>query len=461
VNNKSDIVPASKGKALVNAISTDASGMVGASANGEVETGIEAPLRVGLTIAFLVFGVFGLWSVLAPIESSAHAQGFVTPRSFKKPIQHLEGGIVKEVLVQNGDVVEANDVLLIMDATRPQSELGIINGQMLSLLAMEARLLAERTNAEAITYPQELQEAGAKGMLEMNAQNQIFNTRKAALEGNVAVLQQRISQLEAQAEGLQALRESKEGLAASYAEELESVQSLLSEGFESRVRLREMERALASATGEVAELMANIASTEIRIGETELEIQQQQNTFQTEVASELSDVQNQLKDARERFTTLTDIVARTEVRTTAAGIVNGLKVHSPGSVIPPGDIVAEVVPQNDELVIDAALPLGDIDRVSAGQKASIRFTSLNAKRTPNLYGTVLSVSADSFTDQNTGASYYNARVAVDDESLADLEDMVLVSGMPAEVFIATGSRTFMSYMMRSVTDSWARSFRED
>src|SRR5688572_8797011 len=122
------------------------------SSSGQVMTGIEAPLRVGMTIAFLVFGVFGLWSMTAPIESSAHAQGFVTPRSFKKPIQHLEGGIVKEVLVQNGDYVEAGDVLLIMDATRPQSELGIITGQMLSLLAHEARLLAERTGADEITF---------------------------------------------------------------------------------------------------------------------------------------------------------------------------------------------------------------------------------------------------------------------------------------------------------------------
>lgn len=461
MNKKSDIVPAASGKAIVSASDATAVARMDSRDRAAVETEIDSPLRVGLTIAFLVFGVFGVWSLLAPIEGAAHAQGFVTPRSFTKPIQHLEGGIVKEVLVQNGDFVEAGQVLLVMDATRPQSELGIISGQMLSLLAREARLLAERTNAAEITFPPELQEAGDRGLVEMNAQRQIFDTRKAALEGNVAVLKQRISQLQAQVEGLQALRESKEALAASFAEELESVQSLLAEGFESRVHLRELERNHANATGEMAELAANIASTQIRIGETELEMQQQQNTFQTEVASELSEVQNQLKDARERFTSLTDIVKRTEVRTLEAGVVNGLKVHTGGTVIPPGEVVAEVVPQNDELVIDAMVSLTDIDRVNEGQEASIRLPTLNAKTTPSIFGHVLSVSADSMIDQNTGTSYYNARIAVDEASLAELEDVVLVSGMPAEVFIATGSRTLMQYVMKSITDSWARSFRED
>ncbi len=459
MNNTTDMVTAANGKALIPA--ADANDIVGASAGDEIETGIEAPLRVGLTIAFLVFGVFGLWSLLAPIESAAHAQGSVTPRSYKKPVQHLEGGIVKEVLIQNGDVVKAGDVLFVMDSTRPLAELGILQGQLLSLLAMEARLLAERSNAEQVTYPPELVEAGARGELEINAQNQIFNTRKAALEGNVAVLEQRISQLKASIDGMKAQRESREELAASYGEELETVKSLLSEGYDTRPRLREVERAHATATGDVAELTANIASTEIRIGETQLEIQQAQNTFQTEVAAQLSETQNQLKDTRERITTLSDIVSRTEVRATDSGVINGLKVHTSGTVIPPGEVIAEIVPQDDELVIEAMVSIGDIDRVAEGQDASIRMTTLNARRTPNIEGRVLSVSADTTVDQRTGTAYYTARIAVTEESLAELQDVALVPGMPAEVFIATGSRTFMQYITKSISDSWARSFRED
>ncbi len=461
MNTKSELTPASKAKSLINSIAADAGGMIGASTSDQIETGIEAPLRIGMIIAFLIFGLFGVWSVFAPIEGAAHAQGFVTPRSYKKPVQHLEGGIVKEVLVQNGDEVQAGDVLLVMEATRPQSELGILNGQLLTLLAMEARLLAERVDATEISHPQELLDAGAQGEVEINTQTDIFNTRKASRDGNVAVLQQRIGQLDASVEGMEALRESKQLLVASYQEELDSVKSLLSEGFESRVKLREIERAFANVSGEVAELTANIAATQIRRGETELEVQQQLNTFQTEAADELSRVQSQLKDVRERMINLTDIVSRTEVRATETGTINGLMVHAAGSVIPPGAIVAEVVPMDDELVIDAMVSLGDIDRVKEGQDATIRLPTFNSRRTPILRGKVLRVSADSTTDQRTGATYYNARITVDEASLADLQDLVLVPGMPAEVLIATGSRTFMQYLMKPMTDSWARSFRED
>ncbi len=461
MNNKSELVPVTKSKSLISSIAADAGGMVGTSDSGQAETGIEAPLRIGLTIAFVIFGIFGLWSIFAPIEGAAHAQGFVTPRSYKKPVQHLEGGIVKEVLVQNGDEVQAGDVLFIMDATRPQSELGILRGQLLSLLAMEARLLAERLNPDAVTYPQELHDAGAQGVVEMNTQNEIFTTRKTSLNGNIAVLRQRVSQLEASAEGLEAVRESKQLLAASFQEELDSVKALLSEGFESRVRLREIERAYATASGEVAQLTADIAATQVKMGETELEVQAQLNALQTEVADELSQVQNQLKDVRERVVNLTDIVSRTEVRAPETGTINGLMVHTANSVIPAGAIVAEVVPMNDELVIDAMVSLIDIDRVKEGQEATIRLSAFNAKRTPTIKGHVLSVSADSTTDERTGATYYNARITVDEESLADLQDLALVPGMSAEVLIATGSRTFMNYLVKPLTDSWAISFRED
>lgn len=463
MNKLSDIASAApgKGKALLSQIAADADGMLGGSDTAEIETGIEAPLRIGMTIAFLVFGVFGIWSLFAPIEGAAHAPGFITPRSYKNPVQHLEGGIVKEVLVLNGDEVQAGEVLLIMDATRPQADLEILTGQMLSLLAAEARLLAERNRQATVVWPQELSAAGTLGATEITAQTQIFDARLTAREGTVAVLNQRINQLETRVDGLRAMRESKLQLSASFQEELESVQSLLAEGFESRVRLRELERSTATLSGDAAELAAQIAATEIQVGETRLEIQQQENTFQSEVANELSQVQNQLKDVRERVTTLTDIVSRTEVRAPEAGIVNGLKVHSPGTVIHPGDMLAEIVPQNDEFVIDAMVSIADIDRVHEGQEAMIRLPTFNSRTTPTLYGHVLSVSADSVQNPQNGATYYQARITVDEASLAEVETLVLVPGMPAEVLISTGSRTFMQYLAKPLTDSWARSFRED
>lgn len=427
----------------------------------EVETGFGAPRRIGLTIAFVVFGVFGLWSVLAPIEGSAHAAGIVTVRSYKKVIQHLEGGIVKDILVQNGDMVKTGDILLLLDPTQSLAQLEIYNGQMLSLLALEARLIAERDELDAVAYPPSLLADSPQARMEVQAQNQIFRTRKSTHEGATAVLNQRISQLESQITGLEAQRDTKRELAASYEEELVDVRSLLAEGFATELRLRELERSHAQYAGEAAELSANIAAAQIQIGATQLEILQQQNTFQSEVADQLAETQNQLKDTRERVTALSDVVTRTEVRAPSAGIVNGMQVHTIGGVIGPGQIIAEIVPQGDELVIEAKVSPADIDRVEAGQEVTVRLSSLSTRSVPTLYGHVLGLSADTLTDQATGVPYFLARVTLTPESLADLGEVVLVPGMPAEVLINTGARTFLEYALKPLSNVMARSFIED
>lgn len=426
----------------------------------QVETSMEIPKRIGLLIFALVFGVFGLWAVLAPIQGAAHAPGTVIVRSNKQVVQHLEGGIVEEILAQNGDRVEAGEPLLILDDTQPLAQLEIATGQYTALRALEARLLAERDGLESIEFPEELASGDLNAQIEMNSQTQLFRTRKASLEGSVEVLEQRIGQLQSRLEGMRAQQQSREELAASFTEELNEVRSLLEEGFSDKTRLRELERNAARLRGEAAEMTANISSTEIQVGETRLEILQQQREFQNEVASQLSETQTNLKDIRERMTALRDVLARTAVKSPVTGIVNGMQVHTVGAVIAPGTPLAEVVPQSDELVVEARISPVDIDRVAVDQDATIRFSSFG-NSVPTIFGQVIHISADSFVDENSGASYYTARVEVTPEGMDNLGELTLIPGMPAEVFIATGSRTFMQYLMKPISNAVARSFIED
>ncbi|GJM12046.1 MAG: HlyD family type I secretion periplasmic adaptor subunit [Pseudohongiella sp.] len=415
---------------------------------------------MGILIFFLVFGVFGVWASIAPLDGAAVATGTVTVKSYKKAIQHLEGGIVSEILVRSGDFVEAGEPLLVMDNTQSLAQLEIANSQFIAHTAIESRLLAERDGLDRIETPAVLLRTDVDAQSEIDAQNGIFTARRDALNGQVEVLQQRIEQLNTRAVGLQALQTSKEEQAAFYEEELVDVRELLSQGFSDKLRLRELERNASRLRGEAAELTANIASTEVEIGEAELQILQLRREFLNEVVNNLGETQTSLRDIRERLNALQDVVSRTVVRAPVSGIVNGMQVHTVGGVIGPGTQIAEIVPQSDELIIEASVLPIDIDRVATGQEATIRFSSF-ASSVPAIFGEVISISADSQVDQTTGASFYLARVEVTPEGIEDLGNLVLMPGMPAEVFISTGSRTFIQYLFKPFSNALARSFTED
>jgi len=419
----------------------------------------EVPKKIGLTIFFLIFGVFGFWSVLAPLDGAAFAPGTVTVKSYKKIVQHLEGGIVSEILVSDGDLVEVGQPLLVLDQTQSRASLEIINGQYTALKMREARLIAERDKLDRVAYPQDITLSDANSAQEIEAQNQVFLARKTANEGRSKILKQRVTQLQSQIQGMEALRETKELLAQSFSDELADTQQLLAQGFSEKTRLREAERNYASFSGEVAELTANISATLVQIGETELQIIQQESDFQNEVVTELSEVQTVLKDTSERLTALQDVVGRTSILAPDTGFVNGMQVHTIGGVISPGSPIAEIVPVSDELVIEASVNPIDIDRVSEGQEARIRFSTFGS-RAPTFFGTLISLSADAVPNQTTGTSYYVARIEVDPES-QEFGELALLPGMPAEVFINTGSRTFLQYLFKPLSNSMARSFNED
>ncbi len=426
----------------------------------KASSSIRTPVRVGLTIFALVFGVFGSWAALAPIDGAAFAPGVVTVESQNKSVQHLEGGIIAEILVGNGDLVEAGQTLIRLDRTQPQAQLDVARAQRTANIVREARLNAQRDGAARISWPAELDGSDPATREEMSAQTEIFETRKAAQEGNIEVLEQRIGQLENRVVGMQAMRESRLLLAESYEQELADTRTLLDQGFSDRIRYRELERNFATFSGEAAELAANIASTEMQIGETRLQIIQVEKDFQNEVAAEHAETRTNLNDLEERIIALEDVVARTEIRAPDGGFVTGMQIHTVDGVISPGMVIVDIVPEDDELIIEAQVSPIDIDRVALNQDATIRFSTFGSS-VPTIFGQVSNLSADSFQDQNTGMSYYAAEIMVTPEGMEDLGDLVLMPGMPAEVFITTGARTFLQYLFKPFSNAMARSFRED
>ena len=352
---------------------------------GYVELPFATVKRVGLILVLIVFGGFGSWAAFAPIDGAAHAPGIVTVKSYKKVVQHLEGGIVSKLLVQNGDIVKAGDPLVELDRTQAEGQLEMAYTQTTALLALEARLIAERDGLEAISFPSTLNPTDANAQAEMQAQQQIFRARKAAQEGSVDVLNQRIEQLRSRLDGLRAMKSAKESLAASFAEEMVDVKALLQDGFADKNRLRTIERSYATYQGEAAETVSTISSTEMQIGETRLQILQLENEFQSEIATRLSEAQTRLADSRERVTVLRDVLQRTTIRAPVEGIVSGLQIHTEGGVIGRGTPIVEIVPQSDDLVIESRVSPTDIDRVTAGQEAKIRFSSFGRK-VPIIWG---------------------------------------------------------------------------
>ena len=428
----------------------------------EVDISPRKPRLVGMWTIFLVFGVFGTWSAVAPLQSAALASGTVEVRDNRKTVQHLEGGIIDVMLVREGDYVNEGQPIIKLDETQDRAQLGITMGQYLAAKAEEARLLAEQAGEPAIGFPDELvasDDTRAKGA--MRSQENVFATREKSRTGQEKVLEQKIEQLRSRITGISSLKAGKMELIGSYNQEIADYQKLLERGFSDKVRLREMQREVAKLMSEVADNEASIAEAEIEIGETELEILQLDRSFQAQVADELGDVQTTLFDLEERRRALTDKLERTTILAPVAGVILDMSVTTIGGVVRPGEPILDVVPETDELIVNAQLAPADIDRVRKGQFADIRFTSFNTRTTPVIEGELIGLSADILTDQYTGTPYYSARVEVTEKGMGMLGDLELVPGMPAEVLIKTGSRTLFQYLTAPVTDAFARSMIEE
>lgn len=423
--------------------------------------------RIGVAAVLIVFGGFGTWAAVAPLSSAAIGPGVISVENYRKSVQHLEGGIVREIKVRDGEVVSKDQVLLTLDDTQPKAQLEVFRGQSFALLAREARLVAQRDGLSRVPFARELLDAGGDGRASdaMRVQEQTFFARKQARNGEATLYQRQIEQLRAKAAGLAAQSKSREQLAASFESERADFEALVQQGYAERQRVREMERNVAQAEGQRSSLVSDIAATELQISETQVKILQLDRELQREVAKDLADVQAELASVREKMRSLQDMVQRTVMRAPDSGMVLGLAVHTLGAVVRPGERILDIVPQDEKLVVEAQLSPQDIDQVSIGQVAEVRFPAFKQRDLPRIDGRLLSVSADRLLDESQGQKvpYYLARVEISGEGTQALTNakLALLPGMPAEVLINTGERTMLQYLMGPLTHTVARSFRQD
>lgn len=417
--------------------------------------------RIGYLILLLTFGLFGGWAALAPMDSAALAPGVVTVKSYRKTVQHLEGGIVRELRVRDGDQVRRGDVLLVLDNTQARSEMEMMRSQLIAAQAMEARLVAERDGLpEPLAVPG-LDLADPRVREAQDSEARIFHTRRISLLGEIGLQEQSIGQIQQQIRGFKAITASKQNLARSYEEEIVDLRALLAEGYVDKLRLRDQERSLSRLQAEVAEQQSDSARAAVQIGEAKLKILQLNKAFASDVAGQLGETRTRVYDLRERLATVQDRDQRTEILAPESGMIMGMTVHTLGGVISPGTPLMDIVPASEELIVEAQVSPMDIDRIALGLPVDIRFSAFKSSTTPVIGGTLVQISADRLTNKENGASYYLARVAVTEAGYKALGNLALVPGMPAEVLINTGARTLVQYLMQPATNAFARSLIED
>lgn len=416
------------------------------------------------SIAVGVFAVFLVgWSAMAPLSSAAIAPGVISPHGSRKTVQHLEGGIIKRILVQEGERVEAGDTLVLLEDTMARASWQLIRTQYFTLAARHARLGALQSGADEVYFPDWLvEEAGDPDVASILATEiNLLGTRREAHHDRKAVLQQRIVQLEKEIDGLNAQINGQTRQLVLIAKEIKGVQTLVDKGLERTPRLLGLQRTEAQIRSQKGANKALVSRTEQAISETELELIAADTVLQDEIAREMAGVQTELSQAGERMAASGDILSRIEITAPVDGKVLDLRYHTAGGIIAPGAAILDIVPENEELIIEARVSPMDIDVVYESLTAQIHLSAFAQRNLPMITGTVRSVSADRLLDEVTGQPYFRATVEVSAEEIAKIGDGVtLMAGMPAEVMIVTGKQTLLGYLLKPVADTLRRSFRE-
>jgi HlyD family secretion protein len=422
----------------------------------------ENELRTGLRVLLVALVLGGGWMALMPLAGAVVVPGNLVVQSNVKTIQHPTGGVVAEVPVHNGSRVNIGDLLLRLDATQAQASLQMVSKQLDESRARIARLIAERDGLPLPEIPAEmaarLNESAVKNLLA--SEETQFKARANARYSQKDLLQSRVAQLGEEIAGLDSQVESKGKQLELIAGELTGVQDLYDKRLVPLTRLTTLQRETARIEGERGQLISAIAETKAKVGEAQLQIVKLDQDFRTDVVKELGETQGKAAELEQRGVAARDIIDRIELRAPTSGIIHQLAAHTIGGVIRAGDAIMEVVPDSDDLQIEARLQPNDIDQVQVGQKALIRFSAFNQRVTPQLVGLVSYVSADVSHDQQSNAAYFTVRMTLPDEERRRLAGLQLVSGMPAEVFMQTGSRTMMSYLLKPLTDQFNRAFVE-
>ena len=419
-------------------------------------------LTIGVLTLLVLVGGFGTWSVMAQITGALITSGQIEVDRNRQVVQHPDGGVVDEIVVGEGDTVLAGDLLLRLDATSLQSELAVVEGQLFEILARRARLEAERDNTALMVFsPVLLEGATPEIQTLMDGQVRLFEARLETRKSAVEQLTQQRAQIASQMEGISAQQEALSTQRDLIAEELADQQSLLDRGLAQASRVLSLQREEARLLGTVGELTAQRAQAGERMTEIELQILGLSSARREEAITRLRDLQFSELELSERRRTLRRQLERLDIRAPVSGIVYGMQVFAPQSVIRPADPVLFLIPQDRPLVIATQVQAVDVDQIFVGQEVTLRFSAFDQRRTPELQGTVTLVSADVFQNETSGQSYYRAEVELNAGEMGRLPaGMTLIPGMPVEAFVRTADRSPLDYLIKPLADYFAKAFRD-
>ncbi|MFG1296510.1 HlyD family type I secretion periplasmic adaptor subunit [Xanthobacter variabilis] len=432
-------------------------------ADGALHHALHAPTILGVLLIFFFLGGFLLWGLTAPLAGGAVASGVISPDGSRRTIQHLEGGIISELKVRDGDRVEAGQPLVVLERVQAESTMNAQLGQYYTLLATQARLRAELADLPDIQFPPEL--VGPRASKELvsvvRGQRVVFETRRVSLQRRREILQQRIEQSLQQIKALEAQAAAAQVQLQLIAEELEGKRVLLAKALIRKPEMLALERTRADIEGRRGEYLGMIARAKQEIGETQVQLLSLEAERSDDISEQMDKVRVELASLTQQLQASRDVLARTVVTAPISGTIVNLHFKTLSGVIRPGEAILDIVPDDEPLLIEARVSPVDIDVVHQGLPAQVHLTAFSKRALPRIDGTVKSVSADRLVDQGTGQAYFLARVQVDRSELERLKNVVeLLPGMPAEVLIVTQERTFVDYLLEPIRDSMRRSFRE-
>jgi HlyD family secretion protein len=415
----------------------------------------------GVLIGVLAFGLGG-WASTVEISGALIAPGSLVVDSNVKKVQHPTGGVVGELLAHDGDHVKEGQVLLRLDETVTRANLAIVTKGLTELYARKARLAAERDGADSVAVPRELaQKVNDPEVNEaLSSERKLFDLRRTARSGQKQQLQERITQLQQEITGLTAQLNAKDKELGLIEQELQGVRELWQKNLVQLNRLTSLQRDEAKIEGEHGQLVAQAAEAKGKIAEIQLQIIQVDQDLSSDVAKELRETDSKIGEYVERKVTAEDQLKRTEIRAPQDGTVFQTTANTVGGVVTPGDPIMLIVPESDNLLVEVKVDPKDIDQVQLEQPVVLRFSTFNARTTPEINGKVVRIAADTSTDQRTGANYYLVRISMSEDEVRRLGDVKLTPGMPVEAFIQTGERTMLSYLVKPLHDQFMRAFRE-
>lgn len=418
---------------------------------------------VGFGMIALFLGTFGIWAIFSPLEGASIAPGVVTVDSQRKTVQHLEGGIIDKILVTEGAKVDKGQPLIFLDKTQAQAQLEQLLTRQRNALARESRLIAERDNLDAIAFPEELEvvrESPKVGELLTN-QERIFTARKEFYASQQEIINKQLAQSNAELTGQKQRIGIEKRRLAIIGEEIAGNRQLAEKGYVSKTQLLRLEREETQIQSTISQLQANASRLEQNVAENRAQLKEQQLERIKEIVEELRESREARYELDEQIAAARDVLERTTIKAPLSGTVLNLQVFSEEGVIGPGQALLDLVPNDESLVIEARVDPSDIDQVNAGMKAQIRLTALSMRNVRPIDGELLTVSADRLVDEQSGLAYYLARVKLLD-NVADLMNGVeLYPGMQAEVMLLTEPRTPIEYLLKPLSESFNRAFREE